>query len=211
MTAGFSGGNRPRWLIPVVAVGAVLLLVVLPVIGSYNGLVDRQTKVDQAFSDLDVQLQRRNDLLPNLVSSVKAALGQEQAVFGQIAEARTRYAGASSDQQKLSAAGDLNGAIGRLLVIVEQYPQLQSNQTIQTLMGQLEGTENRIAQARRVYNQAVTDYNRSIRRFPRSIIAGLFGFDKRPLFEAAPAAATVPTVDLGVTPSTAATTTTAAR
>jgi LemA protein len=188
---------RPRWLVPVIVVVAILLVVVVPVIGSYNGLVDKDTAVDNSFADLDSQLQRRNDLIPNLVASVKAALNQEQAVFGEIARARQNYAGARNEGDRLDAASDLSGAISRLLVIVENYPQLRSNENIQDLMTQLEGTENRVQQARRDYNGTVTDYNRSIRKFPRSIVAGLFGYDKRPLFEAAPAAREAPTVDFG--------------
>ena len=197
--------SRPRWLIPVIVVAAVLLVIVLPVIASRNGLVDKETAVDQSFADLDATLQRRNDLIPNLVSSVKAALNQEQAVFGELARARQNYAGAQSEGERLDAAEDISRGIGRLLVIVENYPQLQSNQNIQDLMTQLEGTENRVQQARRDYNGSVTDYNRSIRKFPRAITAAIFGFDKRPLFNAEPAAREAPTVDF----STSTTTTTA--
>ena len=201
---------RPRWLVPVIVVAAVLLVIVLPVIASYNGLVDKDTAVDNSFADLDSQLQRRNDLIPNLVNSVKAALNQEQAVFGELARARQNYAGATSDKDKLAAANDISTGIGRLLVIVENYPQLRSNENIQDLMTQLEGTENRVQQARRDYNGVTTDYNRSIRRFPRSLVAGIFGFDKRPLFSAPPAAREAPTVDFGssTTTSTMPTTTT---
>ena len=194
--------SRPKWLIPVVVLGGILLLVVLPLMGSYNGLVDKEEGVDQSFADLDAQLQRRNDLIPNLVAAVRGALEQEQAVFGEIARARENYAGAGSAEDKLEAANEVGGAIGRLLVIVESYPQLQSNQNIQDLQVQLEGTENRIAQSRREYNGVVTDYNRSVRRFPRSLIAGMFGFDRKPLFEADPEAGEPPTVDLGVTTTT---------
>jgi LemA protein len=191
-------------LIPVVVIVGLLLVVVLPLMGSYNGLVDKEEGVDQSFADLDAQLQRRNDLIPNLVAAVRGALEQEQAVFGEIARARQNYAGAESTEDRLDAANEVGGAIGRLLVIVESYPQLQSNQNIQDLQVQLEGTENRIAQARRDYNGVVTDYNRSVRRFPRSLIAGIFGFDRKPLFEADPEAGEAPTVDLGTTTTTAA-------
>jgi LemA protein len=187
---------RPRWLVPAVIVGIVVILAL--VIGSsYNGLVDKRGSVDNSFADLDAQLQRRNDLIPNLVNAVRGALGQEQAVFGEIARARQNYAGARTDQQKIDAANQVDGAIGRLLVIVENYPQLQSNQNIRDLQNQLEGTENRIAQARRDYNSTTTSYNVTIQHFPRSITASLFGFDKRPLFVATPESRTAPTVDLG--------------
>src|SRR5688572_8199852 len=151
--------SRPRWLIPVIVVAAVVLLIIFPVISSYNGLVDKETAVDNSFADLDSQLQRRNDLIPNLVTSVKAALNQEQEVFGELARARSNYAGATSQDDKLDAAGDISRGIGRLLVIVESYPELRSNENIQDLMTQLEGTENRVQQARRDFNGVVTDYN----------------------------------------------------
>lgn len=202
--------SRPKWLIPVAVLGGLVLLVVLPLMGSYNSLVDKEEGVDQSFADLDAQLQRRNDLIPNLVAAVQGALQQEQAVFGEIARARQNYAGAESTEERLDAANEVGGAIGRLLVIVEAYPQLQSNQNIQDLQVQLEGTENRIAQSRRDYNGVVTDYNRSVRRFPRSLIAGIFGFDRKPLFEAEPEASEPPTVDLGVTSTTIAPSTSAA-
>lgn len=194
--------SRPRWLIPVVAVVALVLLIVLPLIGSYNGLVDKDTAADQSFADLDAMLQRRVDLIPNIVATAKAALNQEQAVFGELARARTNYAGANTDAEKLQAGQQVEGALGRLLVIVENYPQLQSNKNLQDVMTQLEGTENRVAQARRDYNAVVTDYNRSIRRFPRSIFAGIFGFDKRPVFAAQPADREAPQVDFGTSSTT---------
>ena len=198
-----STSSRPRWLIPLVIVGAVLLLLVLPLVGAYNGLVDKEESVDQSFADLDAQLQRRNDLIPNLVAAVRGALEQEQAVFGELARARQNYAGAGSPEETFEASNEVSSALGRLLVIVENYPQLQSNQNIQDLQVQLEGTENRIAQSRRDYNAVVTDYNRSTRRFPRSILAGMFGFDRKPLFEATAGAEDPPTVDLGVTTTSA--------
>jgi LemA protein len=138
------------------------------------------------------------------VAAVRAALQQEQTVFGELARARANYSGAGSDEERLAAGEEMGSALGRLLVVVENYPQLQSNENIRDLQVQLEGTENRIAQSRREYNAVITDYNRTIRRFPRSIFAGIFGFDKRPLFNAQPADRDVPTVDLDVTTSTSA-------
>jgi len=194
--------TRPRWLVPVAIAVAVLLFVVLPVIASYNGLVSKESTVDQSFADLDAQLQRRNDLIPNLVNAVRGALNQEQTVFGELARARQAYAGAKSPEAKIDASNQIDAGIGRLLAIVENYPQLRSSENIRDLQVQLEGTENRIAQARRDYNGTVTDYNVSIRRFPRSIMAGAFGFDRKPLFEAAPDSRQNPTVDLGNTTTT---------
>jgi LemA protein len=196
--------RRPRWLVPVIVVAAIVLLLVLPLIGSYNGMVDKDTAVDQSFADLDAQLQRRHDLLPNLVGAVRGALQQEQAVSGEIARARQHYAGANSPAETFKASNEESSALARLLVVVEAYPQLQSNTNIRDLQVQIEGTENRIAQARRDYNGVVTDYNRSIRRFPRSLLAGMFGFDHRPTFEASASASEPPVVDLGSSTTTTA-------
>lgn len=199
----FGGRSRPRWLLPLGILVVIGLVVVLPVVGSYNKLVDKDQAVDTQFANVQVQLQRRVDLIPNLSNSVKAALGQERAVFGEIAQARTQYGGSKSIDDKVAASNQLEGALGRLLVIVEQYPQLQSNERIRDLMVQLEGTENRIAQERRDYNDVVNDYNRSVRRFPGSVVAGVFGFDKRPPFAATPGSDVPPTVNLD--PSTSPT------
>lgn len=201
-----TGSRFPKWLIPLAIIAAVLLLLVVPIIGSYNGLVTKRNEVRQQFANVDVQLQRRNDLVPNLVNAVRAALGQEQQVFGQIAEARTRYAGAQSNDEKIEASNEMSSALSRLLVIVEQYPQLQSNQNVRDLMTQLEGTENRISQERRMYNEKATTYNNATERFPSNITAGLFGFDPAKLVEATPEARTAPNADLGVNPVSPSTT-----
>jgi LemA protein len=179
-----------------VVAGAVVLLLIVPLIATYNGLVNSRADVDQAFADVDTQLQRRNDLIPNLVAAVRGILNQEQAVFGELARARQAYAGARTDQEKIAAAGQVDAGIGRLLAIVENFPQLRSSENVRDLQTQLEGTENRIAQARRDYNGVVTSYNKRVRTFPRNMVAGLFGFDERPLFTATPESRTVPTVDL---------------
>jgi LemA protein len=188
--------SKNKWIAPVAIVSGILLLIILTLTGSYNGLVDRELTVDQSVADLDVQLQRRFDLIPNLVKSVEGALEQEREIIGKVTEARTRYAGAGAGNDRVAAAGELEGALSRLLVVVESYPQVASLQNVRDLQVQLEGTENRVAQARRTYNETVTDFNRAIRRFPRSIIAGVFGFEKRVLFEAAAGADVAPTVDL---------------
>ncbi|HEX2274947.1 MAG TPA: LemA family protein [Acidimicrobiales bacterium] len=193
---GRMAGSRPRWLVPLVVVGAVFLFLVLPLIATYNGLVDSRAEADRSFADVDTQLQRRNDLIPNLVAAVRGILNQEQAVFGELARARQAYAGARTDEEKIAAAGQVDAGIGRLLAIVENFPQLRSSENVRDLQTQLEGTENRIAQARRDYNGQVTSYNKRVRAFPRNIVAGIFGFDERPLFTATPESRTVPTVDL---------------
>jgi len=188
--------SKNKWIAPVAVVSGILLLIILILTSSYNGLVDRELKVDQSVADLDVQLQRRFDLIPNLVKSVEGALEQEREIIGKVTEARTKYASAASGNDRVAAAGELEGALSRLLVVVESYPQVASLQNVRDLQVQLEGTENRVAQARRSYNETVTDFNRAVRRFPRSIIAALFGFEKRTLFEAVAGADIAPTVDL---------------
>lgn len=190
-------GSRPRWLVPVAVVVGVVVLAGLLLAAPYNGLVSKEATADRTFADLDVQLQRRNDLIPNLVNTVRGALNQEQTVFGELARARQAYAGARSVEEQATASSQIDAGLARLLVIIENYPQLRSNENIRDLQTQLEGTENRIAQSRRDFNGAVTSYNVAIRRFPRSIIAGVFGFDRWPLFKAAPESTDNPTVDLG--------------
>jgi LemA protein len=194
-------GSLPKWAISLgVAVG-VLLLVLVPIVSSRNRLVNKDEAVNQQFSQIQVDLQRRFDLIPNLVNATKAVLQQEQKVFSDLANARTQYGAARTEDQKVAASNTVESALGRLLVIVENYPDLKSNQTVQNLMTELEGSENRIAQERRVYNKVVTDYNRSIRRFPTNIVAGLSGFNRRPLFISTAGSSEVPKVDLGTTPS----------
>src|SRR5438477_2287256 len=133
MTETIWGARRPRphWLVPVAVVGATVLFVLTSVVVSYNRLVSRRASADRSFADLDAQLQRRNDLIPNLVGAVKGALNQEQAVFGELARARANYAGASSPTDKFDASNQVSSALSRLLVIVENYPDLKSNQNIQ--------------------------------------------------------------------------------
>lgn len=174
----------------------VIVLFIVSIVGAYNGLVDRETRVDQSVADLEVQLQRRFDLIPNLVSAVEGALEQERDIIDSVTEARTRYAGATSSNDRLDAAANLEGALSRLLVVVENYPQVASLQNVRDLQVQLEGTENRVAQARRTYNESASEFNRSIRRFPRAIVASMFGFEKRDLFEAQSGADQAPDVDL---------------
>ena len=184
--------KKQKQIIGAVAAAVVILLMFIT---SYNGLVNKETRVDQTSADLEVQLQRRFDLIPNLVSAVQGAMAQEKDIFTQLAEARSKYAGASSGDDRIAAAGQLESALGRLLVIVENYPELTSLQNVRDLQVQLEGTENRVAQARRDYNEATTSFNRAVRAFPRSLVAGIFGFEKRQLFSAVDGADTVPTVD----------------
>lgn len=176
-----------------------IVLAIVVVVGgyfwmSYNSFVSLNTAVDVQWAQVEAQFQRRFDLIPNLVASVQGIMAQEKEVFGAISEARTRYAGAQSVNEKAAAASEVEGALGRLLVIMENYPQLTSGATVRDLMTQLEGTENRIAVERQRYNDAVGVLNIKVQRFPSNIAAGIFGFDARELFKAASGAETAPKV-----------------
>ena len=173
---------------------AILAILVIYVIGSYNSLVTLNVTADTQWKQVETQYQRRFDLIPNLVESAKGVMQQEQAIFTAIAEARTRYSGASSANEKALAANQVESALGRLLVITENYPQLKSSENVQSLMTQLEGTENRISVERMRFNESVKSYNLKVMRFPSSIIASVFGFETREAFEASSGAENAPAV-----------------
>lgn len=177
-------------------IGVIALFIGSWFVGGYNSLVTQRNKVDNALALLDSAYQRRFDLVPNLVESVKGAQTQEKAVFTAIAEARTKYGNAGTVEQRMSATNDYESALSRLLVVVENYPDLKSTQTVQDLMVQLEGTENRIKVERDNYSTAATTYNTSIQKFPRNILAGMFGFEKKDLYKADTGASTAPKVNL---------------
>ena len=180
----------------IIALVVIAGLLVMPLIGSYNNLVTLSENADQQWANVETVLQRRYDLIPNLVESVKGAMAQEQEVFGQIADARAAMAGASTVDEQVEASNQLEGALGRLLVVMENYPELRSNENVTRLMDELAGTENRISVERGRYNETVAEHNRKIKRFPTVIIAGMMGFDERAYFEAADGAETAPKVDL---------------
>lgn len=176
---------------------AFVLIIALSVMGSYNSLVSSQTEVEQAQAKIEATLQRRYDLIPNIVNSVKGYMTHEEEVFTSIADARAKIGSNASTKEKNAAQGELDSAISRLLVLTENYPTLRSNEQVQSLIIELEGTENRIYVARTDYNAAVTKYNKSIRSFPKNIIANSFGFKEKELVNATKDAQTkVPTVDL---------------
>ncbi len=175
------------------AIVAVLVIVALLVGGMYfsrrNEMVRKNESVKAAWSQVDVVLQRRADLIPNLVETVKGIAAQEQTVFGDIANARAALLGARTPAERIAANNQLDGALGRLLVIVENYPQLKSNENFLRLQDELAGTENRIAVERRRYNEALQDYNTFIGLFPNSLFASWAGFKRNEAYFAAPAAA----------------------
>jgi LemA protein len=183
-------------------VAAVLVAVAMSLSGcSYNTFVGQEESIKAQWAQVENQLQRRNDLIPNLVETTKGVAQQERDVFGQIADSRAKLAGARTPQETIQAANEQSTALARLLVVMENYPQLRSSETFNRLMDELAGTENRIAVERMRYNERVQEYNTARRRFPSNITAGLFGFQEYPLFNAPPEAERVPKVDFGRQPS----------
>ncbi len=191
-----------------IGLGGLLLLIVLilmSAIPAYNGLVDRDENVTRSWADVETQYQRRADLIPNLVNTVKGAADFEKETLDAVISARARATsvtvspGDLSDPSKMeafmSAQNSLSGALGRLLVVSENYPTLQATESFRQLQDQLEGTENRINVARRDYNDAVQNYNSKVRRFPGSLVASFAGFERRTPFEAQAGAEKAPQVD----------------
>jgi len=174
----------------------VLGLVILYCIFGYNRLVTSNENVDNQWAQVETQYQRRFDLIPNLVESVKGIMKQEQTIFNTLAEARTRYSGAGSNNAKALAAGEVEGALARLLVVMENYPVLKSSDNVQTLMAQLEGTENRVAVERKRYNDEVRSHNLNVIRFPMNMLARTFGYGERNYFESAEEASQSPEVKI---------------
>lgn len=178
------------WIIPV----GILVLLALWGIGAYNMFVTQNEQITSQWAQVENQYQRRFDLIPNVVETVKGVAKQEQTVFGDIATARTHYAGARTQDQKVAASNEVESALGRLLVISENYPVLQSAQSFRDLTTELEGTENRISTERMKYNDIVRVFNISIQHFPTSLIARIGGFSQHEYFTAPPAAQVVPKV-----------------
>lgn len=178
----------------IIGIVVVLGIIIIPLVSSYNSLIDEESNVDLAWSQVESQLQRRNDLIPNLVSSVKGAMGNEQAIFGAIADARAGVSSADTMEESIEANNEMNNAVSKLLVSVEAYPELKSNENVTGLMDELAGTENRIAVERGRFNEKVQGYNNKVKRFPASIIASVTGFEKKPYFEAVEGAEVAPTV-----------------
>lgn len=180
----------------------LIILIIVAVIGfglfnTYNGLVVTEEKVNQSYADLQTAVQRRADLIPNLVNTVKGYASHEEETLTRITEARSKVTSASSPEELSEANAELTRALGDINVVVEAYPELKANQNFIQLQDELAGTENRIAVARKDYNGVVNTYNSQVRRFPTSIFAKILGFSPKAYFEADPGSEKAPTVDFG--------------
>jgi len=192
-----------KWLVPGV-VAAIVVVLLIAFVGMFNGLVAQRETVTTAFSKVQSQYQRRADLIPNLVSTVKGAADFEQSTITGVTEARAKATSISIDasnatpeqiQQYQNAQGELSTALGRLLAVTENYPQLKATEAFRDLQVQLEGTENRITVARNDYNEAARPYNTRLQTFPTNLVAAPFGFEKKPYFEAQAGAERAPEVN----------------
>jgi len=187
-----------RNLLQVVA----LAIVAMPLTGcSYNKFVSQEEAVKAQWAQVENQLQRRNDLIPNLVETVKGYAQHEASVYKDIADARSRLLAAKTPEESIAAANQQTSALGRLLAVVENYPQLKANEQFNRLMDELAGTENRLAVERMRYNEKVQEYNTSRRQFPANLTAKLFGFKEYPFFQVPEEAKQVPKVNFGKQPS----------
>ena len=181
--------------IVIIVVVVILVAIIAGLVSNYNGVVSLSEEVDNKFATIDTMLQRRADLIPNLVNTVKVYTNQEQAVIDSVTDARAKLAGANSVGEKANADQELSTALSNLLVVVENYPDLKSSQNFINLSDELAGTENRIATARKDYNDAVKEYNTKIKRFPTNIVSGMFGYGEKEYFQASEGSEEVPTVD----------------
>lgn len=189
---------KSPWGCVLAAVGAIVvvaIIIVIALMGIYNSLVTRSQAIEAQWAQVETQYQRRFDLIPNLVNTVKGMMKQEQSVFQAIADARTKYGSATTVDAKAVAAGEVESALGRLLAIVESYPELKSSQNVTALMDELAGTENRISVERRRYNELVRDYNTQIKTFPTNMLAGMFGFTEKAYFQSVSGANQAPKVE----------------
>jgi len=185
------------WMGCLAVLGGVVLVALIVggmLVGRYNGMVRQNEQIDSAWAQVKVVLQRRADLIPNLVETVKGYAAHEKEIFENVAEARSRLAGAASPAEAATANAGLSSALGRLLAIAENYPNLKANENFIRLQDELAGSENRVAVERRTYNESVRAYNAYIKTFPNNFIAGMFSFKEREYFEADEAAKEVPKV-----------------
>src|ERR1700758_3191470 len=200
------GKGLIAFVVVIVIVGVIVLACFGAYVSTKNTLVSKNEAVKAAWSQVDIVLQRRADLIPNLVETGKGYAQQEQTVFGDIAKARSQLLSAGTPQEKIAANQQLDSALGRLLLIVENYPQLKSNENFLRLQDELAGTENRIAVERKRYNDTLRDYNTYVLQFPNSIYAGWAGYKQNPAyFQATEASRQVPKVDFNAKPAAPAT------
>jgi len=179
----------------VAAIAIVAVIIIIALVGMYNSLVIKQQAIDAQWSQVETQYQRRYDLIPNLVNSVKGMMKQEQTVFQAIADARTKYGSATTVDAKAAAAGEVETALGRLIAVMENYPDLKSSQTVINLMDELAGTENRISVERRRFNDLTRDYNTQIKTFPTNMLAVMFGFTEKQYFKSVTGSDIAPKVE----------------
>lgn len=180
---------------PLLIIAVVIVILGFWVFGSYNNFVTLNQMADNQWAQVETQYQRRFDLIPNLVKSTEAVMKQEKQVFADLANARSQYAGAKTVDEKSAAATNVESSLGRLLVIVENYPQLKSNETVSKLMDELSGTENRVSVERKRFNDQITGYNLSVITFPNNVLANIFGFKQRQFFQAVESASEAPQVN----------------
>ena len=180
---------------PIGIIIIILVLLALLFIPKYNSLVTAEESVDSKWAQVENQLQRRYDLIPNLVESVKGYAKHEQDVIASISEARSQMGNARSPEEQAVANDALNGALSRLLVVVENYPNLKADANFRQLMDELAGTENRLAVAREDYNNEVQTFNKNVKRFPGNLIAGMFGFEQKEYFKATAGSEKAPSID----------------
>lgn len=186
---------KKKGLIVGIVIAAVVVIIIASLVGGYNNLISLEEGTNTAFADVQVQLQRRSDLIPNLVNTVKGYAAHETEVFTAVSDARAKLAGAATVDEINAAEGEMNSALSRLLAISESYPELKSNENFLSLQDELAGTENRIGVARRDYNEKVQKYNVKIRSFPTNIFANMLGFEKKEQFAADESAQSVPNVN----------------
>ena len=173
-------------MVPAIIIGAIVLIVVLFFWLGYNSLVKNRNRVDNAWSQIDVQLKRRHDLIPNLIETVKGYAAHERGTFEQVTAARANAINAQGPEQTAAAENQLTGALKSLFAVAEAYPDLKANQNFLQLQEELTATEDKVAYARQFYNDSVLTYNTKIQQFPTVILAGMFNFDKRDFFDAEP-------------------------
>jgi len=188
------GAKMKKGLLAVIVAVGIVVLSATTIMGTYNRMITQNEGIDGQWAQVENQLQRRFDLIPNLVETVRGYAAHERAAIDSVTQARARLGGQMAPEQRMDAENQLSGALSRLLVIVENYPNLKADANFRTLMDQLEGTENRLAQERRMFNELVRDFNVTVQRFPTALIARWFGFAERAYFPALAGAETPPRV-----------------